>query len=164
MPSINPEFPNLLDEVIRFMLKDAAQYFVQGVAYSIPTWTGQARASLTRAAIIVGVTIQYPDIQEPNRKGKTRQTGIGQGSARFFKDSKEYGFSLRSWVEDLNKHNGINYLLENEEEATEIKNTPWQTLDEAGEETEKYIVSTLFPVLRDLLNQKPLLKTVISVG
>jgi len=55
---------------------------------------------------------------------------------------------------------------ENEYESTpynRIRQTPWHTIEEAGIETEKYIVNTIFPLIRKFLKKNVILTTRMSV-
>ena len=168
MPYINKNIKSDLDIFFKNILFMTARYFIQGMVslQYIPAWTGQARASLTAAAIEVGVTINYSDAIEPNRRGKNASTGASQGKAFWEIKSGEYIFEFTSTVSDLNKSSGFNYWEENEYEVTKhnrIRQTPWGTIEEAGIETEKYIIKTIFPLIRKFLKKNVILTTRMSV-
>jgi len=155
MPYIKKTIERDIDDLMKGMLYKAAQYFIQGMIGkdSVPAWTGQARASLTAAAIEFGLTINYDDAEEPNREGKNVGTGVDQGKAFWVIERGLYIFGFSSTVADLNKAPGVNYWEENEYDATAIPNTPWRTIEEAGLQTEKYIVENIFPIIRKYLNK-----------
>lgn len=169
-PTVDPRFKDNLDKFMTNAIYKSAHTFIKIMTREgyLPAWTGQMRASMSNAASLVDVTITYNDREEPNRKGKTVLTGIPQGSAKFFQDNKEYGFSFRSWVKDLNRKNQYNYFEANEyfknERHDRIRMTPWFSMAEAGYRTEQVILRNAFPVLIKLIKTKLMYITIKNVG
>lgn len=160
---------DFVEKFLWFITKETARYFIRELVGKdmVPAWTGQARGSLTKAAQLVDVNIDYSDIVDKNRKNKNPSTGAAQGSAKFEKVNFTYGFEFRSWVADLNRDSSFNYWQENEYNPTRhnrVRQTPWRAIEEAGTETEKYIKNTIFPLLRDFLDSDIWIVTGVRVA
>jgi len=163
---VKPE--KFLDDFMWFILDLAAKYFVRGMIGlgHVPAWTGQARASLTKAAAIYGLSISYSDAVEPNRKGKNVSTGTKQGNARRYRSKGSYIFEFTSHVMDLTSKNPEEYWLDNEYNPTgydRVRQTPWHTIEEAGEKTEEYIQKEIVPLIKDFFGSDIFIKTYVTV-
>lgn len=159
---------DFVEKFLWFITKETARYFIRELVGKdmVPAWTGQARGSLTKAAQLVDVVIPFDDIVDKNRRNKNPSTGAAQGSAKFEKVNFTYGFEFRSWVADLNRDSSFNYWQENEYNPTRhnrTRQTPWRTIEKAGQSTEKYIRKTIAPLIHDFFASDIWIRTEIRV-
>jgi len=150
-------------------IKDVAKVFVQSLiahpgaggrhAAGIPAWTGQARASLTTAANLVGLSISYSDAKyKGGVKGKNPSTGATMGTAHFRITKNLYWFGFSCNVSDLVGYgsrfqpaeNQYGYMAENEyeprpSERKQQKEAPWHAIDVAGENFVWWVRKEWFP-------------------
>lgn len=164
LPKLKSE--KFVDQFMWFILNKTAKYFVANLIGMdmVPAFTGQARASLTEAAKLVGLSISFRDVVDNKRKNKNVSTGAKQGSAKFLKVGNEYVFEFSSWVADLTVDPTHNYWEENEYNSTgyPTRPTPWGVITEAGIHTEEYIKKEIAPLIKDFFGSDMLIRTTIS--
>ena len=178
--------PIWIEDFFKEAIKDVAKVFVQSLiahpkaggrhAAGIPAWTGQARASLTTAATLVGLTISYSDAKYPDGvKGKNVSTGRTMGTANFKITKNLYWFGFSCNVSDLVGYgsrfvpaeNQFGYMAENEyeprpSERTQQKEAPWHAIDVAGENFAWWVRKEWFPKITRFIRSRLIVKQEIT--